>query len=229
MKRVKNSIKKLGKNIFTVYAVFVLIIIGLVVYIFIDNDGASKTTKYNQIKVNNDLGESTACKSNAIRNETANILIKFCGTGEVLILDSSNVSTTDTVTESDATVAEGDTTVTEEDTTVTESDDTDTSTCNKAVTNEEKLNVDNVVNFYSSYNYVEDSYVYYILTEDGKVYTTTEANIVNKNYEVTVVEDLKNIVVLDEYITFQNDSNMYTNDLYAIDGDGQLHFLRNIY
>lgn len=220
MKRVKNSMKKLGKKFFTVYGILVLIIIGLVVYIFVDNDDNSKKAKYKHIEVNNDLGETTACKSNSIRNDTTNIVIKFCGNGEVVVLDSSNVSTT--ATESDATV-------TEPDTTATDSNNADTSTCTKAVTDEEILNIDNVVNFYSSYNYVDDSYIYYILTEDGKVYTTTQANIINKNYEVTAVEGLENIVVIDEYITFENNSNIYTNDLYAIDEDGQLHLLRNVY
>jgi flagellar biosynthesis/type III secretory pathway M-ring protein FliF/YscJ len=220
MKRVKNTMKKLGKKFFTVYGILVLIIIGLIAYIFIDNADNSKTTKYSQIKVNNDLGQTTACKSNSIRNDITNIVIKFCGNGEVVVLDSSNVSTT--ATESDATVVEPNTTA-------TDSNTADTSTCTKAVTDEEILNIDNVVNFYSSYNYVDDSYVYYILTGDGKVYTTTQANIINKNYEVTVVEDLDNIVVIDEYITFENNSNMYTNDLYAIDEDGQLHLLRNVY
>jgi len=233
MKRVKNSIKKLGKNTFTVYAILVLIIIGLIVYIFVDNDDNSKTAKYSQIKFNSDLGESTACKSNSITNDIANIVIKFCGSGEVVVLDSSNTS--NTATESDTAVAEestSDTAATEDstaDTTATEDNTADTSTCTKVVTNEEKLNIDNVVNFYSSYNYTEDSYVYYILTEDGKVYTTNQTNIINKNYDVTAVEDLKNIVVIDEYITFDNNSNMYTNDLYAIDQDGKLHLLRNVY
>lgn len=227
MKRVKNSIKKLGKNVFTVYAILTLIIIGLIVYIFVDNDDNSKATKYSQIKVNNDLGDSTACKSNSIRNDISDIVIKFCGTGEVIVLDSSNDS--NAATESDTTVTEDNTTATESDTTVTEDNTTDTSTCTKVVTNEEILNIDNVVNFYSSYNYTEDAYVYYILTEDGKVYTTTQANIISKNYEVTAVEGLDNIVVIDEYITFDNDSNIYTNDLYAIDENGELHLLRNVY
>ena len=214
MKRVKNSIKKIGKNIFTMYAVLILIIIGLIVYIFVDNNGNSKTTTFSQIKVNNDLGDATACKSTSIRNETNNIVIKFCGTGEVIILDSSNTSTT----------------TTESDTTVTESETSDASTCSGSVaTDEEILNIDDVVNFYSSYNYIEDSYVYYVLTDDGKVYTTNEANIINKNYEVTAVEDLENIVNIDEYITYENDTNIYTSDLYAIDKTGELHFLRNIY
>lgn len=220
MKRVKNFVKIVEKNTVAIYAILFLIIVGLIFYIFVDDSDVSKIAKYNQIKVNNDLGDSTACKSSAIRNDTTNILIKFCGTGQVYVLDSSDVSTT--ATESDATV-------TESDTTETETSTTDTSTCNKAVTNEQVLNIDDVANLYSSYNYVEDSYVYYILTDDGKVYTTTQANIINKNYEVSAVEDLKNIVVLDEYITFQKDSNIYTSDLYAIDGNGQLHFLRNIY
>lgn len=220
MKRVKNSMKKLGRKFFTVYGILVLIIIGLIAYIFINNTDNSKTSKYSQIKVNNDLGETTACKSNSIRNDTTNIVIKFCGTGEVVILDSSNASTT--ATESDVNVAEPDTTV-------TDSNTANTSTCTKTVTDEEILNIDNVVNFYSSYNYVDDSYVYYILTEDGKVYTTTQANIINKNYEVTAVEGLENIVVIDEYITYEKNSNMYTNDLYAIDEDGRLHLLRNVY
>ncbi len=220
MKRVKNSIKKIGKNIFTMYAVLILIIIGLIIYIFVDNNGNSKTTTFSQIKVNNDLGDATACKSNSIRDETNNIVIKFCGTGEVIILDSSNTSTT--TTESD--------TATESDTTATESETTDTSTCSgSVVTDEEVLNIDDVVNFYSSYNYIEDSYVYYVLTDDGKVYTTTEENIINKNYEVAAIDDLDDIVNIDEYITYENDTNIYTSDLYAIDKTGELYFLRNIY
>ncbi len=133
MKRVKNYIKKIGKNISTVYAILILIIIGLIVYIFVDNNYNSKTTTYSQIKVNNDLGDSIACKSNAIRNDTTNIVIKFCGAGEVTILDSSNASTTTaetgtTATEDDATATESDTTIPDGDTTVTENDTSKTST-----------------------------------------------------------------------------------------------------
>lgn len=104
MKRVKNFVKIVEKNTVAIYAILFLIIIGLIFYIFVDNSDVSKTTKYSQIRVNNDLGDSTVCKSSAIRNDTTNILIRFCGTGQVFILDSSDVSTT--ATESEATVTE---------------------------------------------------------------------------------------------------------------------------
>ncbi len=234
MKRVKNSIKKIADNVLAMYAILTLIIIGLIIYIFIDNGGNTSKTIYKQIKVNNDLGDSVACKSNVIRDDVTNIVIKFCGDGEVTILDSSNTSTT---TETDASVTASDTTTTNEDGTVTTEGDTsvtdtsvpESSTCTKVTTNEEKLDVSNVANFYSSYNYANNTYIYYILTEDGKVYETTQTNIISKNYEVTAVDDMEDIIGIDEYITFQTNTNIYTSDLYAIDKKGELHLLRNIY
>ncbi len=219
MKKVKSSITKqilnIEKKYLITFTVLILIIFGLIVYICCDKNGNTNTTKLSQLRINNDLGDSTACKSSNITSDTSNIQIKFCGNGKVVILDSTNIAT-----ETEQTTTENETSE--------NNDVTDTSKCTSGI-NEKSFNVDDVVDLYSSFDYANNYYVYYILTEDGKVYTTNDQNIVSKNYDVNAIDDLKNIVAIDDYITYENNTNIYTNDVYAIDQEGKLHFLRKIY
>lgn len=202
MEKIKKLSKK-NKRIIFIITILVLTIICLVVYIFTNNKDT--TVSYSQLKINNNLDDATACKTNKFKTDKASITIDFCG-DKVKIYDTSNTITVS----NDA-----------------NTDTTDTSTCTKDVVEEKYLNVSNVIDLYISYNYTEDSYIYYILTSDGKVYTTNRESIINKNYDVTLISDLSNIVKIDEYVTYKNDSNAYTYDIYAIDNKGKLHFLRN--
>ncbi len=214
MKKVKSSITKQILNIerkyLITFTILILIIFGLVVYICFDKNETTNTAKLNQLRINNDLGDSIACKSSNITSDTANIQIKFCGNDKIVILDSSNIAT-----ETEETTSEN-------------TDVIDTGKCTSGI-NEKSLNVDDVVDLYSSFDYANNYYIYYILAKNGNVYTTNDQNIISKNYDVNIIDDLEDIIAIEEYITYENNTNIYTNDVYAIDQDGKLHFLRNVY